>query len=217
VLAWAVFLRPSAPAAAWFGQEASPEPARPRVSPRPPPFARGLPRRAQAAVLLLGAFMLCCAALDTLRTRPSFEGSEPEPGATLAAPPARIRLHFAAALDPASTLRLTRLGTGVGEIAHTLEVSSRIAPDDPQGRTLEASPVLAPGLYHVSWSALPGGGGVSRHGSFSFGVGVPVPSDGLGTHSLVDRDSGARGRRHTWAGAVILLALGALLPRLPRR
>jgi methionine-rich copper-binding protein CopC len=242
VLAWTVFLRPAAPAAAWFArgtitepilshaattwapagrafpQGPTPAPAPPPTSARPPAPPRVPPRRAQAAVLLLGSFMLCCAALDTLRTRTAYESSEPSPGATLAAPPARIRLRFAAALDPDSSLRVTRLGTGDGEIARPVEVASRLAPDDPQRRTLEAAPALAPGLYHVSWSALPAGGGVTRHGSFSFGVGVPVPADGAGVaHSLVERDSGARGRRHTWAGAVILLAFGALLPRLPRR
>jgi len=118
-------------------------------------------------------------------------------------------------------LSITRLVAqpSVGGEPSRVEISQRIAPDDPQDRTLAAVPSHLPaGLYRVTWQALPAGGGVPRHGSFSFGVGVPVPADSAGsTHSLQDRDAGTRGRRHTWAGGALLLVLGALLPRLSPR
>ena len=73
------------------------------------------------------------------------------------------------------------------------------------------APRLGRGLYLVRWVAYPESGGVIRHGSFTFGVGVPVPPDRSGmTYSLTQRDSGARGRRHTMLGGVLLLASGAL-------
>ena len=165
--------------------------------------------------------MLLSGAADALRTRASYVSSQPAAGVTLAAAPAAVRVSFGAALDPASSLSITRmvLPPYTGEQPQEIEVSRRLAPDDPTSRTLEAVPSPLPaGLYLVRWQALPARGGVPRFGSFCFGVGVPVPADTAGQlYSLQDRDSGARGRRHTFAGGVLLLALGALAPRLPRR
>jgi hypothetical protein len=92
-------------------------------------------------------------------------------------------------------------------------ITGRLASDDTRGRTLEAIPAsLSAGLYHVAWHALPARGGLGRHGSFSFGVGVPVPADTSGaTHSLQDRDAGERGRQQVIGSGVLLLMLGALL------
>ncbi len=246
MLAWLAFLRPSGAAAGFFTESASaaaaPRAAQPqsvalrlaalpareppvasRGPARPPPARpqRAPARRARLALAVLGALMLAFALADGLRMRAAYVSSLPEPGTTLAASPAVVRVSFGAALDPASSLSLTRLVLPpyTGEQPQDVEISRRIAPDDPEGRTLEAvPPVLPAGLYRVEWQALPAGGGVPRFGSFSFGVGVPVPADALGvTHSLQDRDGGARGRRHTFAGGVLLLALGALLPRLAPR
>jgi hypothetical protein len=102
---------------------------------------------------------------------------------------------------------------GNGEIAREIPILSRLAADDPQHRTIEGIPPgLGQGLYLVRWAALPaGGGGVSRHGSFSFGVGAAVPEDGAGnTYSLYERDDGARGHRSTFLGGLVLLVLGVL-------
>jgi len=214
MLAWVWFLRPSGDAAAYFagGGEAAPR------EPRPEPVrAERRPHapRGKTALVVIGAFMLCFALFDAARTRARFAASEPAPGATLAAPPVVVRVRFTAALDPASTLSLTRLGG----VASAVVGPSRVAPDDPARRTLEAPAAdLGPGVYHVAWHALPAGGGVSRHGSFRFGVGAALPADDAAdTHALQERDSGARGRRHTFAGGAILLALAALLPRPPSR
>jgi hypothetical protein len=163
--------------------------------------------------------MLLFGAADGLRTRATYVRSQParRPSEALAS----VRVSFAAALDPASSLRLTRLVLPpyTGEQPTPIELSRHLAPDDPEQRTLEGVPTsLTAGLYRVSWQALPRGGGVPRFGSFSFGIGVPVPADEPGlTHSLLDRDSGARGRRHTFAGGALLLAIGLLLPRLAPR
>jgi methionine-rich copper-binding protein CopC len=247
MLAWLAFLRPSGAAAAFFTEGASPAPADAVHAPQPQSPAQGpaLPtrkepqaeaqsatrpaltprpaaRRARLALAALGAFMLLFGAADALRTRASYVSSQPAPGATLEQPPAAVRVSFGAALDPASSLSLTRLVLPpyTGAQPEDVEITRRLAPDDPQQRTLEAVPAqLAAGVYRASWQALPAGGGVPRFGSFSFGVGVPVPADAAGvTYSLQDRDSGTRGRRHTIAGGALLLALGMLAARFsPRR
>jgi methionine-rich copper-binding protein CopC len=179
-----------------------------------------LARFARLGLAALGALMLLFAAADGLRTRAFYVTSQPAPGATLTAGPTAVRATFGAELDAASSLSVTRLVVNpTGNGPQDMDVTSRLAPHDPQRRTLEAvSSALPVGLYRVSWLALPARGGVSRHGSYSFGVGVPVPADVTGmTHSLQDRDAGSRGRRQTMFGGVLLLVLGALLPWLSPR
>jgi methionine-rich copper-binding protein CopC len=232
VLGWLGFLRVSGAAAAFFTQGEGPVAAAPPRAARAEPTREGLApagttgragwsaahpprtRRAQRALAALGALLLAFGAADRLRTRPSFASSEPAPGAMLEAPPTLVRVSFGAALDPASSLSITRLvlPPHTGEQPEEVEIADRIAPTDPERRTLEAAPPrLRSGLYRVSWHALPAAGGVPRHGSFSFGIGVPVPADAAGAvHSLRDRDSGSRGRSRTLAGGTLLLALGLL-------
>lgn len=246
MLGWLAFLRPSGSAAAFFtaGPGAAPEEAlhkvhtesaasRPRIpiapvgerqaatnrhvaNGRPEPGAGA--RLARLALAVLGALMLVFAGADRLRTRPFYVSSQPAPGATLADAPAAVRVTFGARLDPSSSLSVTRLVVqpSAGEEPRVVEISPRLAPDDPESRTIEGVPPrLSSGLYRVTWGALPAGGGVPRRGSFSFGVGLPVPADSTGTtHSLQDRDVGARTRRQTVVGGVLLLVIGALLPWL---
>jgi methionine-rich copper-binding protein CopC len=165
--------------------------------------------------------MLLFGAADALRTRASYVSSLPAPGVMLEHPPAAVRVSFGAALDPASSLTLTRLVLPpyTGEQPKDVEITRHIALDDPGQRTFEAVPSQLPaGVYRVRWQALPAGGGVPRFGSFCFGVGVPVPADAAGVPcSLQDRDAGTRGRKNTLAGGVLLLALGMLAPRFSRR
>ena len=249
VLAWFAFLRPSGGAAAYFAgdlgaaqaeqsdailaEPAAPGPWNPVVAVaarqhvarqdvanhRSGPGA--LAQLARLGLAALGALMLLFGAADRLRTRAFYVESQPAPGATLTAGPTAVRATFGAALDPASSLSVTRLvlDPTSGNGPQDMDVTSRLAPHDPRRRTLEAvSSALPVGLYRVSWRALPAGGGVSRHGSYSFGVGVSVPADVTGTaHSLQERDSGSRGRRQAIFGGVLLLVLGALLPRLSPR
>ena len=246
MLAWLAFLRPTGPAAAWFTEGASP-PAAPawrpeRAGPTPPrtaipgdqsgpaarppgvkpaPGPRLSARRARLGLALLGASLLLFGAADALRTRPGYLSSEPAPGVTLAAPPTTLRVRFAAPLHPASSLSLTKLvlPPQTGEQPREIELSSGLAAHDPEQRTLEGTlPPLPAGVYRVSWHALPARGGVSRHGSYSFGVGLAVPEDGSGdVYSLQDRDAGERGRRKTFAGGALLLGIGLLFPFAPRR
>jgi methionine-rich copper-binding protein CopC len=246
MLAWLAFLRPSGAAAAFFTEGASPAAtdAPPAAQPPPvvqraaapsapdplpasrwptlrPPLQRVPSRRTRLALAALGAFLLLFGAADALRTRASYVGSQPAPGTMLEDPPAAVRVSFGAALDAASTLSITRLVLPpyTGEQPKDVEISHQIAPDDAERRTLEAVPSQLPaGLYRVSWQALPAGGGVPRFGSFCFGVAVLVPADNANViHSLQDHDGGARGRRHTFAGGALLLALGVLMPWLPTR
>jgi methionine-rich copper-binding protein CopC len=169
---------------------------------------------------MLGVLMLVWSAVDALRTRASYLSSQPAPGASLEAAPSTVRITFRAELDPASSIGLTRLGNGAPGSGLPLDIAvvRRLASDDPQRRTLEAIPApLSSGLYRVSWHAFPAGGGVPRHGSYSFGIGRPVPVDTpSSTHSLTDRDADARGRRHTLVGGLLLVVLGGFLPRLSR-
>ena len=181
----------------------------------------GVTRLARLALATLGALMLMFGAADGLRTRAFYVSSTPPPGARLAEAPTTVRVTFGAELDPSSTLSLTRLVVqpSAGEEPRRIDLAPRLAPDDLERQTIEAAPSrLTPGVYRVTWQALPAGGGVPRHGSFSFGIGVPVPADTTGMAlSLQDRDAGARGRRQTIMGGVLLLVLGALLPWLSTR
>src|SRR5262245_4402244 len=208
--------KPATPSAS--APTAPSRPGRARSAPAPQLPPRGV----RLGLSMMGAALLLFGACDALRTRPTYVHSQPSPGARLDAPPAAVRVSFGAALHPDSSLSLTRLVLPpyIGESPTPIELRRGLAPDDAERRTLEGVPTtLAPGVYRVSWMALPAGGGVPRHGSFSFGVGIDVPADEPGlTHSLVDRDSGERGRRKTFAGGALLLALGLMLPLFgPRR
>lgn len=172
-------------------------------------------RYARWALAGLGVLMLVFWVIDSVRSRAAYVDSTPQPAASLAATPPAIRVVFDHALQPASTLSLVYLPVEASEndIARDVDVVSRLASDDVNQRTLEAIPPrLGRGLYLVRWTAYPSpGGGVIRHGSFGFGVGVAVPPDSAGrTLSLTERDSGRRGRRSTLLGGVILLVLAAL-------
>jgi methionine-rich copper-binding protein CopC len=212
-------------------------PSRPRIplapvperqATAPPDVARGRlqtgvgGRLARLALGVLGTLMLVFGSADGLRTRAFYVRSQPAPGETLANVPAAVRVTFGAELDPASSLSITRLVVqpSAGDVPRNVQIElTRLAPDDPGSRTIEAVPSrLSTGLYRVTWRALPAGGGVHRHGSFSFGVGVPVPADTADImHSLQDRDVNARGRRQTVLGGLLLLGLSALLLWLPPR
>jgi hypothetical protein len=160
--------------------------------------------------------MLLFAGLDRMRARPVYVASTPGAGAQIAITPPAIRVTFSRALQSASRLSIAYIPAQPSEdendISREVPARSRLAPDDPDRRTLEALPPrLTRGLYHVRWSAYPEHGGVIRHGSFTFGVGVPVPPDERTMKfSLTERDTGDRGRRSTIAGGVLLLVIGAL-------
>ncbi len=225
MLAWLGFLRPSTAAAHSFtaqGITGDAPPARSMPERTPPSIPHvpapertapaGRATLARRGLATLGAVMLAFSVLQGLRTRAAYVASQPAPGATLPTPPVSVRVTFGAELDAASTISVTRLSAqpDAGDGPRDMPVTKRLATDDPGGRTIEAVPPrLGAGLYRVAWQALPAGGGVPRHGSFSFGVGVSVPG---GTDSLEERDSGARARRQTILGGIILLALAAVLP-----
>jgi hypothetical protein len=230
LLGWAVFLRPSSYAAAQFGREHAPgteELPNLEANYKEEPFVAfsaeaGEPVRSAGAwpgyggwaLIGLGVLMLLFAAMDGLRPRQAYVSSTPVVGASIAAAPPVIRVTFGHALHSASTLSVVYLPLvpSIDDIARDIPVKSRLASDDSGRRTLEAVPPrLGKGLYLVRWVANPQSGGVIRHGSFAFGVGVAVPPDNDGvTYSLHERDSGDRGRRFTMLGGVLLLAIGAL-------
>jgi methionine-rich copper-binding protein CopC len=235
LVAWCVFLRPSGRAAAHFGrdvvagsEEVPIRAANPtgevvfavntvasrRAAPSPtlPPLLS--PRNAGVALIGLGILMLLFAGVDRLRARPAYVASTPEAGAQIASGPPVIRVTFDHALDSASTLSVVYLPPEprLDDISRDVPASSRLASTDVDRRTLEAIPErIGRGLYLVRWVAYPESGGVTRHGSFTFGVGLPVPPDRRGMiYTLSERDSGNRGRRSTVAGGLLLLAIGAL-------
>jgi methionine-rich copper-binding protein CopC len=163
----------------------------------------------------LGVLMLLFAGIDRLRARPAFVVATPEPGAQVAAAPAAIRVTLDRALQPASTLSVVYLPVvpSLDDISRDIPAVSQLSPSDGDRRTLEViPPPLARGLYLVRWVAYPAFGGITRHGSFTFGVGAPVPQDRSDMqYSLNERDSGERGRRYTMAGGVLMLVIGALI------
>jgi hypothetical protein len=170
----------------------------------------------------LGALMLLFGAAAGLRTQASYIGSQPAPGVTLASGPRTLRVTLATRLDPGSSLSLIRLASNPesGEFPRDVELVSRLAPDDADQRTIEATPrrILSAGLYRVAWWARPAGGGGAQQGTFSFGVAVPVPGDTPGNvHTVSERDASARRRRQTVFAGVLLLVLGLILPRLTPR
>lgn len=61
--------------------------------------------------------------------------------------------------------------------------------------------------------------GPAHQGTFSFGVNVPVPSNTANNiHTVNQRDAGARRRRQTLFGGLLLIVLGVLTPLFaPRR
>jgi methionine-rich copper-binding protein CopC len=196
----------------------SPGAARPQ--PPPLPLERAGTRRAGFALAMLGAFMLAFGAMELLRPRARYVSSEPAPGATLSAAPATARVAFTRALDPSSSLSVTRMATRQNAGAETTTVtrSGELASRDSERRTLTAALAGIPeGLYHVAWSAVPAsGGGVVGHGSFYFGVGTNVPDTVTNGGLLAERDSGARGRRQTFVGGALLLVLGIVQSRRRR-
>jgi hypothetical protein len=232
LVAWAVFLRPSGRASGAFGETLEDAPELPNLvgSYKQEPFvafsaeagertasSNGMSGGAYArwAMAGLGVLMLLFWVTDSLRPRGAYVASTPQPAASLPAAPPAIRVTFDRALQPASTLSLVYLPVVASEndIARDVPVVSRLASDDVDRRTLEGIPPrLGPGLYLVRWTAYPSpGGGVIRHGSFAFGVGVAVRPDSDGRIlSLTERDSGSRGRRSTLLGGVILLVLAGL-------
>ena len=247
LLAWSVFLRPSGAAAAYFAADTNPMADQARdagASSAPPPWVRAaaaaersavaygavanaramgaIARVAQIGLVALGAAMLIFGAAAGLRPQLSYVSSQPASGATLGRGPATVRVTLAARLDPGSSVSLIRLtgNSSVNDGPRDVEIASRLATDDLDQRTIEGVPArrLSTGLYRVGWWARPAGGGSAHYGSFSFGVDVPVPADTTDDiHSMSERDAGARRRRQTVLGGVLLIVLGALLPRLVPR
>jgi methionine-rich copper-binding protein CopC len=200
LVGWAVFLRPSGYAAAQFGRESAPgttELPNLEGNLKEEPFvdfsaeAAEPVRHARAwrgeygtwALIGLGVLMLLFAAMASARPRQGYVTSTPVAGASLATTPPAIRVTFSGALQSASTLSLVYVpvAPSVDDISRDVRVTSRLASSDAEQRTLEVIPPrLDKGLYLVRWVAHPRGGGVTRHGSFGFGVGVPVPTDSNG-------------------------------------
>ena len=232
LVGWAVFLRPSSNPAGQFGREAAPgsvEQPNLETNYKEEPFVAFSAEAVEPvrstwvwpggyggwALIGLGVLMLLFAVMDGLRSRPGYVTSTPVAGASLAAAPPAIRVTFGDALDSASTLSLVYLPVvaSANDISRDVRVTSRLASSDAERRTLEVVPPrLGKGVYLVRWVAYPESGGVTRHGSFAFGIGVPVPPDGNGvTYSLSERGSSDRGRRFTMLSGGLLLALGALV------
>jgi len=175
-----------------------------------------VPARVGGWILVgLGVLMLLFVGMDRLRARPAFVAATPEPGTQVTAAPPAIRVTFDSALHTASTLSVVYLPIvpSLDDISRDIPAVSQLSPGDGEQRTLEAiPPPLARGLYLVRWVAYPAGGGITRHGSFTFGVAAPVPPDRSDMrYSLNERDSGERGRRYTMAGGLLLLVIGALI------
>ena len=163
--------------------------------------------------------MLAFGAMELLRPRARYVSSEPAPGAMLASSPAAVRVTFGRALDPSSSLSVTRMAIDPDAEGHATVVtrSGGLDSSDSDRSTLTTALSGAPdGRYHVAWSSLPASGGVVRHGSFYFAVGMAVADTVTAGEEFQESDSGARRRRHTFAGGALLLVLGAVSLVRPR-
>ncbi len=228
-LVWLPALLLSRQVGAYFGA-GSALPAAPRSVPAAtagPPAERGRAwtiepgstreRHARVALVALGLLLLASALPESLEPRLAYVSSQPAPGSTLASPPGAIRVSFDQPLDPSSSLSVIR--TTPGEQASPIAAVSSLDPDDAKGVTLRAElPRISGGLFRVDWHARPAASGIARGGTFYFGVELPVPEVlAAGGLPLQERDVGQLRSRKTIAGGAILIALGALLPWLPRK
>jgi len=188
---------------------------------------RPSPSLGRALLALCGAVLLLFGGWFLLAPRARFAASDPLPGATVSLPPPAVTVRFDSALDPRSTIEVLRTiaVSASGDTSYPggerVSTGAGLDPADAGRRTLRAAlaPGLSTGLYVVRWTALAARGGSERFGTLYFGAGMPVPEhitrDMPG--ALRERDYQQRGRRSTLLGGVILVALAALLPRLPRR
>lgn len=176
----------------------------------------------RVVLLFFGSIMLLFGVYDLVVPRARYVNSSPTPGAELVALPASLSVSFSDELAPessigvVSTITLSTSGEKVYSDGRKFTVAGP-DPGDPQHRTLRAAlePGLPGGLYWVEWTAVAARGKSKRFGRFCFGAGMPVPPeitrDGAG--ALWERDYKWRGNRAALIGGVLLMALGALLPR----
>ena len=177
-------------------------------------------------LLFFGSVMLLFGACDVMAPRARYVTSIPAPGTQIAAVPASVTVSFSDELAPESTIAvastITLSPSGERVYADGKKFTAA-GPDssDPQNRTLRAvlEPGLPGGLYWVEWTAVAARGKSRRSGRFSFGAGMPVPPDNRRDEgsALRERDYKWRGTRAALLGGVLLIALGALLPRMLRR
>lgn len=179
-------------------------------------------------LLFFGSIMLLFGVYDLLAPRARFVNSSPAPGAELATLPASVTISFSDELAPESTISVgsTITLSPSGENVYSDGKKFTAAgpdPGDPQDRTLRLvlEPGLPVGLYWVNWTAVAARGKSKRFGRFCFGAGMPVPPDITRDEAgaVWERDYKWRGNRAALLGGVLLIGLGALLPRiaLPRK
>lgn len=208
---------PSAPPVADTVFEVAPWPA-------PAKLRAQVVRVGRVLLIAWGGLLLFSGACQLAWPRPHFVGSIPSAGGSVPRPPVAVEVRFDHALDPASTIAVRRAVAPDGSPDGSREAfhrASRLEPEDPAARTLEAElrAGLGAGIYRVDWQVMPARGGGARSGCFYFGIGRAVPADLLATpgRPYRERDAGARGRRATLLSGVVLLVLAAILPRPGRR
>ena len=177
-------------------------------------------------LLFFGFVMLLFGACDLMKPRARYVTSTPAPGTEIAAVPASVTVSFSDELAPESTIAVTStitLSPSGERVYADGKKFTAAGPEagDPQNRTLRAvlEPGLPGGLYWVEWTAVAARGKSKRFGRFSFGAGMPVPPNTSRDEgsALRERDYKWRGSRAELVGGVLLIALGALLPRMPQR
>lgn len=128
----------------------------------------------------------------------------PEPGATLDAAPAEIRLTFSEPVGAGSSVVL------LAEGFETVEGVSA-APVDDDARVLVAPlPALAEGEYTVQWTAV-SADGHEISGSYGFSISAA----GAGESEFWDRDLLVRGALIILAAMVVTRMVAGLRPRPP--
>ena len=176
-------------------------------------------------LFFFGCIMLLFGVYDLVVPRARYVSSSPAPGAELAALPASVTVSFSDELAPESTIGVVStitLSPSAEKVYSDGKKFTAAGPDpsDPQHRTLRAAleSGLPPGLYWVEWTAVSASGKSKRFGRFCFGAGMPVPPDIRpdGAGALWERDYKWRGNRAALLGGILLIGMGALLPRMMR-
>jgi copper transport protein len=141
-------------------------------------------RRAAAAALLAGLWLVAAGAADPAAAHAVLRGSDPAGGASLQRAPRGVTLTFTEAPDPALSV-IHVLDTA----GHQVSAGSASAVPGSPLRLRAPLHALGTGTYTVTWRATSRVDGHVSQGAFAFGVGLsamatPSPNAGAATEDL---------------------------------
>lgn len=177
-------------------------------------------------LFFFGAALLLFGAASMLVPRAKFVSSTPSAGSIIGEPPTTVIVNFSNKLSPesrmdiVSTIRLSPAGEVDYLDGRSVVISSGLNAGDSSESSMRAElrPGLHKGLYFVNWRTKSAGWRAVTYGKTHFGVGMPVPEHITRDSGTVwERDYDFRGRRATFIGGVLIIALAFALPMIGRR